>query len=187
MQYILAHAGALRRGRGPEQVDKLLRVRGECPQLEGIVYGDPRGLRHYTEPILLSLERLRELGRTFALENPTYFEDQIACGNADDIAVICYTSGTTGSPKGVMLSHRNLIVTGRTAAVQEGLGIDDEVLAYLPMAWVGDHAFSYAQSILAGFPVNCPESADTVLHDLKEIGPTYASPRRASGRHLTNV
>ena len=180
MQYILAHAEArFAMVEDQEQVDKLLRVRGECPRLEAVVYSDARGLRHYEDPILVSLERLQELGRKFAVENPSYFEEQIARGHADDLAVICYTSGTTGSPKGVMLSHRNLIVTGMNAAQQEGLRIEDEVLAYLPMAWVGDHAFSYAQSILTGFAVNCPESAATVLHDLKEIGPTYffAPPR----------
>jgi long-chain acyl-CoA synthetase len=189
MQYILAHAEArFAVVEDQEQVDKLLRVREQCPHLEAVIYEDPRGLRHYAQPLLVSLERLQDLGKTFALENPTYFEDQIARGHADDTAVICYTSGTTGSPKGVMLSHRNLIVTGRSAAAQEGLRIDDEVLAYLPMAWVGDHAFSYAQSILTGFAVNCPESAATVLHDLKEIGPTYFfAPPRIWENILTNV
>ena len=138
MQFILDHAEVrFAVVEDQEQVDKLLHLREQCPRLESIVYDDPRGLRHYPQPFLVSLERLQDLGRKFAVENPSYFEDQIAQGRADDIAVICYTSGTTGSPKGVMLSHRNLIVTGRNAAAQEGLRRDDEVLAYLPMAWVG--------------------------------------------------
>ncbi|MEK7363892.1 MAG: AMP-binding protein, partial [candidate division NC10 bacterium] len=156
-----------------EQVDKLLNLKEQCRRLEYIIYDDPRGLRTYTEPFLISLQRLQELGKKFALDNPTYFEDQVAKGRADDLAIICYTSGTTGSPKGVMLSHRNLILTARNAATREGLRSDEEVLAYLPMAWVGDHIFSFSQSVLLGFTVNCPESAATVRHDLKEVGPTY--------------
>jgi len=189
MQFILDHAEArFAVVEDQEQVDKLLHVREQCPRLEHIIYDDPRGLRHYTQRFLVSLERLQQLGKRFAAENPTYFEDQIAKGRADDLAVICYTSGTTGSPKGVMLSHRNLIVTGQNAAAQEGLRSQDEVLAYLPMAWVGDHVFSYAQCILTGFAVNCPESAATVLHDLKEIGPTYFfAPPRIWENILTNV
>ena len=189
MQFILDHAEVrFAVVEDQEQVDKLLHVKDQCARLECIVYDDPRGLRHYPQPFLVSLERLQDLGKQFAIENPTYFEDQIAKGRADDVAVICYTSGTTGNPKGVMLSHRNLIVTGRNAAAQDGLKSDDEVLAYLPMAWVGDHIFSYAQSILTGFAVNCPESPATVLHDLKEIGPTYFfAPPRIWENILTSV
>jgi long-chain acyl-CoA synthetase len=171
-----------------EQVDKLLHVRAQCPRLEYIVYKDQRGLRAYSEPFLLSLEQLQELGQKFAQNHSDYFETEIAKGGAEDTAIICYTSGTTGTPKGTMLSHRNLIVTARNAVAREGLRGDEEVLAYLPMAWVGDHIFSYAQSIIAGFAVNCPESAATVLQDLKEIGPTYFfAPPRIWENLLTNV
>jgi long-chain acyl-CoA synthetase len=189
MQYILEHAEArFAVVEDQEQVDKLLHVREQCPRLESIVYDDPRGMRHYDQPFLVSLERLEELGKKFAIDHPAYFEAEIAKGHADDIAVICYTSGTTGNPKGVLLSYRNLIVTGRTAAAQDGLQSTDEVLAYLPMAWVGDHIFSYSQCILIGFAVNCPESAATVLHDLREIGPTYFfAPPRIWENILTNV
>jgi len=166
----------------------VLNLKAQCPRLEYIIYDDPRGLRTYTEPFLISLQRLEELGKKFALDNPTYFEDQVAKGRADDIAIICYTSGTTGSPKGVVLSHRNLILTARNAATREELRSDEEVLAYQPMAWVGDHFFSYSQSIVLGFTVNCPESAATVLHDLKEIAPTYFfAPPGIWERILTNV
>ena len=162
-----------------EQVDKLLHVKAQCPHLESVIYDDPRGLRGYTETGLLSLATLQERGRAFAEAHRGYFETELDKGDAGDTAIICYTSGTTGTPKGAMLSHHNLMVTARNAARFEGLGPDEEILSYLPMAWVGDHVFSYAQSIIAGFAANCPESAATVLSDLKEIGPTYffAPPR----------
>jgi long-chain acyl-CoA synthetase len=180
MQYIVDHAEArFAVVEDQEQVDKLLHVRAECPRLQYIIYDDPRGMRHYTDACLLSLEALQELGRKFAHEHPGYFDAEVAKGRADDIAIICYTSGTTGQPKGTMLSHKNLIVTARSAVEREGLRESDEVVAYLPMAWIGDHMFSFGQSIVVGFTTNCPESAATVLHDLKEIGPTYffAPPR----------
>ncbi|MBI4594733.1 MAG: AMP-binding protein [Candidatus Rokubacteria bacterium] len=189
LAYIVDHAEArFAVVEDQEQVDKLLHVKASCPRLEYIVYDDPRGLRSYREPFLLSLEQLEERGRKFAQDNPTYFDDEVARGRADDVAIICYTSGTTGAPKGAMLSHRNLIVTAKSAVASEGLRSDEEVLAYLPMAWVGDHMFSYAQSIVTGFTVNCPESAATVLHDLKEIGPTYFfAPPRIFESILTTV
>ncbi len=187
--YILDHSEArFAVAEDQEQVDKLLNVRARCPRLEFIVYVDARGLRGYSEPGLLSLAELEERGEKFALGHPTHFDDEVARGGAEDTAVICYTSGTTGTPKGAMLSHRNLIVTARSATEREGLRPDDEALAYLPMAWVGDHMLSYAQAIVAGFAINCPESAATVLHDLKEIGPTYFfAPPRIWENLLTSV
>jgi long-chain acyl-CoA synthetase len=171
-----------------EQVDKLVRVRAQCPRLEWIVYDDPRGMRAYSEPFLLSLAELMERGDKHAVSHPELFDAELARGAADDTAIICYTSGTTGTPKGAMLSFRNLIVTARNAIAYEGIGSDEDILSYLPMAWVGDHIFSYAQSILTGFSVNCPESAATVLHDLREIGPTYFfAPPAIWERVLTTV
>jgi long-chain acyl-CoA synthetase len=189
LAYIVDHAEArFAVVEDQEQVDKLLHIRAQCPRLEFIVYDDPRGLRAYSEPGLMSLAELEERGAKFALGHPTHLDDEMARGAADDTAVICYTSGTTGAPKGAMLSHRNLIVMARIAAEREGLRRDDEALAYLPMAWVGDHMLSYAQAIVAGFAINCPESAATVLSDLKEIGPTYFfAPPRIWENLLTNV
>jgi long-chain acyl-CoA synthetase len=189
LAYIVNHAEArFAVVEDQEQVDKLLHIRAQCPRLEYIVYDDARGLRAYSEPGLISLAELEERGDKLAVSQPGYFDAELARGAPDDVAIICYTSGTTGSPKGTMLTHRNMIVMGRNAIEREGLRDDEEVLAYLPMAWVGDHIFSYAQSILAGFTVNCPESAATVLHDLKEIGPTYFfAPPRIWENLLTNV
>ena len=188
-EYIVDHAEArFAVVEDQEQVDKLLSLRARCPRLTHIVYDDPRGMRGYSEPGLLSMAEIRELGRKFEVGHPAHFDTEVAKGNADDVAIICYTSGTTGVPKGAMLSHRNLIVTARNAAEFEGLRQDEEVLSYLPMAWVGDHVFSYAQAIVCGFAINCPESAATVLSDLKEIAPTYFfGPPRIWESLLTSV
>ncbi len=188
-EYIVDHAEArFAVVEDQEQVDKLLHVKERCPRLEYVIYDDPRGMRAYSEPFLLSLAELEERGKKFEIGHPTYFDDEVAKGAADDISIICYTSGTTGKPKGAMLSHRNLIVTAENGAAFDGVGGDEEILSYLPMAWVGDHIFSYAQSIIRGFAINCPESAATVLHDLKEIAPTYFfAPPGIWERILTNV
>ena len=188
-EYIVDHAEArFAVVEDQEQVDKLLSIRARCPRLAHIVYDDARGMRAYSEPGLVSLAELRELGRKFEVGHPAHFDTEVAKGGADDVAIICYTSGTTGVPKGAMLSHRNLIVTARNAAEFEGLREDEEVLSYLPMAWVGDHVFSYAQAIVCGFSINCPESAATVLSDLKEIAPTYFfGPPRIWESLLTGV
>ena len=171
-----------------EQVDKLLEIKDRCGFLEQILYDDPRGLRNYGLPFLRSLDSHREEGRAYDASHSGFFEDQVAQGRGSDVAIILYTSGTTGSPKGVMLTHDNMIVTGRNGIEREGLTEEDELLAYLPMAWVGDNLFSYTQSYVAGFCVSCPESSDTVLTDMREIGPTYNfAPPRIYENMLTQV
>jgi long-chain acyl-CoA synthetase len=189
MQYVVEHAEArFAVVEDQEQVDKLLSVRAQCPKLEHVIYDDPRGLGRYRDAGLLSLADLEARGRAFGEAHPDYVEAEVARGAAGDLAIILYTSGTTGQPKGTMLSHRNLLATAKAAIAQEGLTANEEVLAYLPMAWAGDHMFSYAQSIVAGFTTNCPESAATVLHDLREIGPTYFfAPPRIWEAILTSV
>jgi long-chain acyl-CoA synthetase len=171
-----------------EQVDKLLEIRARCPLLTQIVYDDPRGLRNYQRPLLASYEEIQALGRAYDRQHPGFFEAQVESGTGSDVAIILYTSGTTGTPKGVMLTHDNLVITGRNGIEREGLTDREEVLAYLPMAWVGDNLFSYAQSCVAGFCVSCPESGDTVMTDLREIGPTYNfAPPRVYENMLTQV
>ena len=171
-----------------EQVDKLLEILPQCPQLKHIVFDDPRGLRQYDHPALISFEDLQARGREFNKKNPRYFQAEIDKGQPDDTAALFYTSGTTGHPKGVVLTHAAMIASGRIYSEFEGIGPDEELLAYLPMAWIGQNLFSYAQSLVAGFCVSCPESAETVMTDLREIGPTYyfAPPRVLEGL-LTTV
>jgi long-chain acyl-CoA synthetase len=171
-----------------EQADKLFEIMPQCPKLKRIWYDDPRGLRHYTQPELASYEILREAGRAWATANPQFFAAEIARSAGADAAIMMYTSGTTGHAKGVVLSHDNLVLSSRAYAELEALRDDEEVLAYLPMAWIGQNLFSYAQWMVVGFRINCIESAETIVNDMREIGPTYYfAPPRVLEALLTQV
>ena len=171
-----------------EQIDKLLEVREQCPQLARLWFDDPRGLRNYSEPGLESLDALLDHGQAFSQANPSFFQGEVDQGQPDDVAAMFFTSGTTGTPKGVVHSHRSLLDRARAGADFDKLTHSEEVLAYLPPAWIGQNIFSYAQWLACGYVVNCPESAGTVMIDLKEIGPSYyfAPPRVFEGL-LTSV
>ena len=171
-----------------EQVDKMLEVRESCPALAHILYDDPRGLRNYVEDGLASLDECLGAGAAFAKEHPDFFKGEVGNIQPDDVAAMFFTSGTTGNPKGVVHTHRTLIDRARAGADFDKLSSQEEVLAYLPPAWIGQNIFSYAQWLVCGYVVNCPESAGTVMIDLKEIGPTYyfAPPRVFEGL-LTSV
>ena len=162
-----------------EQVDKILEMKDKLPLVEAVIYDDPKGMRHYDYPFLQSLERVQEMAATFAASHPGYWDAEVGKGRGEDLAIINYTSGTTGFPKGVMISHGALIATARSFLEVEPLDERDEVMAYLPMAWIGDSFFSVAVAFLSGCTVNCPEDASTVRHDFREIGPTmtFAPPR----------
>ncbi len=171
-----------------EQVDKLLEVRESAPQLTHIYFDDPRGLRNYDQPGLLSMDALQEAGKAYAAAHPAFFTDAVAQVKPDDTAAMFFTSGTTGNPKGVVHSHDTLLNRARAGATFDRLTEHEEVLAYMPVAWIGQNIFSYAQWLSCGYVVNCPESAATSTIDLKEIGPTYyfAPPRVFEGL-LTSV
>ncbi len=171
-----------------EQVDKLLEIREQCPKLGRLWYDDPRGLRNYSEPGLASLDTLIEEGRRFNQAHPGHFDAELAKGQPQDVAAMFFTSGTTGNPKGVVHTHFTLLDRAKAGADFDKLTEREEVLAYLPPAWIGQNIFSYAQWLACGYVVNCPESAATVTIDLKEIGPTYyfAPPRVFEGL-LTSV
>ncbi|AVO41483.1 AMP-dependent synthetase/ligase [Simplicispira suum] len=171
-----------------EQVDKMLEVRESCPLLTNIWFDDPRGLRKYSENGLQDMEQLIEVGRQFVAKNPAWFRDAVGKVVPDDVAAMFFTSGTTGNPKGVVHTHSTLLDRAQAGAEFDKLTSAEEVLAYLPPAWIGQNIFSYAQWLACGYVVNCPESASTVTIDLKEIGPTYyfAPPRIFEGL-LTSV
>jgi long-chain acyl-CoA synthetase len=171
-----------------EQVDKLLEIRRDCPTITGIWYDEPRGLRHYDEPGLASIDALVADGARHAAAHVGFFEAEVDRASEQDVAAMFFTSGTTGRPKGVVHTHFSLLDRAAAGARFDKLTEQEEVLAYLPPAWVGQNIFSYAQWLACGYVVNCPESADTVMIDLKEIGPTYyfAPPRVFEGL-LTSV
>ena len=171
-----------------EQVDKLLEILPQCPTLEHIYYDDPRGLRHYAQPQLTSYDRLREIGVEAQRRDPEFIGGEIAKGAGEDAAAMFFTSGTTATPKGVVLTHHALIDRAGAAAEMEGLTDRDAVIAYLPPAWIGQNIFSYAQPFVVGYCICCPESAETVMTDMREIGPTYYfAPPRVLEALLTQV
>lgn len=190
MAFVLAHAEVTHAvAQDQEQVDKLVSVAEQVPLLRHILYDEERGLRDYDHARLSPVAEVIEEGRRRLSDDPTEpgaMERELATGQGSDLAIILYTSGTTGRPKGVMLSYHNVVAAARIGCDFDKLTDRDEIIAYLPIAWVGDHIFSYAQAIIAGLCVNCPESPDTVVDDRREIGTTYAfAPPRVFESMLT--
>jgi len=181
LAYVVDHAGArFAVAENQEQIDKLLEIQKSVSSLATLIYDDPRGLRHYEG--LLSYDEVQTRG------SPAAVAAEVARARGSDDAIMLYTSGTTGRPKGAVLSYDNLVWAARAGAAFDGLKAGDELLSYLPMAWVGDHLFSYAQGYVVGLVVNCPESAATVMTDLREIGPTYYfAPPRVLENLITQV
>src|SRR5687767_13812984 len=168
-----------------EQVDKLLEILPRCPALRRIYYDDPRGLRNYKQPQLRSYEDLLAAGRA---GDAGYVDAEIGRGSGSDVAGLFFTSGTTAAPKGVVHTHSSLIGPSRTAAQLDGLGEQDVILAYLPPAWIGQNIFSCAQAFVTGYCICCPEAPETVMTDMREVGPTYYfAPPRVLEALLTQV
>ncbi|WP_050460734.1 AMP-dependent synthetase/ligase [Herbaspirillum autotrophicum] len=171
-----------------EQVDKVFEIKQSLPRITHVIFDDERGMRNYHQEELTAFAKVQEIGRAFDQANPDFFMSEVNAADADDIAIILYTSGTTGKPKGVCHSHAAMIATARTLVEFDQLNEHDDVLCYLPLAWVGDFLYSFAQSHVAGFCLNCPESPNTVMSDLREIGPTYYfAPPRIYENILTQV
>ena len=189
MTYVLDHCGARFVVAGDqEQVDKVLEVQDHLTQFERIIYLDPRGLRKYDHATLDQYTAVQEMGRKARDKHIAELEARQAKLDYDSTGVMLYTSGTTGKPKGVVLSNRNIIETAKSSSEFDKLRQTDDILAYLPMAWVGDFIFSVGQAMWTGFCTNCPESADTMHVDLREIGPTYYfAPPRVFETQLTSV
>ncbi len=188
--YVLDHCGArFIVAQDQEQVDKVLEIQENLSTtLDHMIYLDPRGLRKYDPSRLSSYKAIQDAGRAAAAELQPEIARRVDALGYDDTCVMLYTSGTTGRPKGVVLSNRNIIETSKNSSEFDDLQPGDEILAYLPMAWVGDFIFSIGQAYWTGFCVNCPESAETMHTDLREIGPTYYfAPPRVFETQLTNV
>ncbi len=189
MEYILAHCGAKYAVvEDQEQVDKIIDIQEHLHQFEHMIYVDPRGLRKYDHHALHRFTDIQEQGRASYYEWIEDLKERREKLNYDSICVMLYTSGTTGKPKGVVLSNRNVVESAKNSSEFDNLRQEEEILSYLPMAWVGDFIFSIGQAYWSGFCVNCPESAETMMTDLREIGPTYFfAPPRVFETQLTNV
>ncbi len=178
--YVLNHAEtSVIVAEDQEQVDKALSLKDQLPNLRLIVFEDKRGLWSYDDPMLKSFESVLAAGAAYGKANPGFYNDELAKGRADDIAMIAYTSGTTGNPKGAMLSHRNMIAASEAFIEVNHTKPGDNWLSYLPMAWVGDAAFSLGMALAGKLVANCPESPESVQRDLRELGPNsmLAPPR----------
>lgn len=180
VEYIVRHSGArFYIGEGQEEVDKGLWIKDKCPTLEKIIWEDPKGMRYYRDPALISYREVQEMGRKLDEENPGLFEQMISEGKAEDTCLIFYTSGTTALPKGAVLTHRNMLSMGKNLLWVDPISEDAEFLSFLPMAWIGEQMMSVSEGIIAGFTLNFPEEPEVFLENLREIGPEvmFSAPR----------
>jgi long-chain acyl-CoA synthetase len=192
MAYVLEHAEAkFAIVQDQEQVDKVISVAERLAKLQKVIYDEERGLADYDPANLHSFTHVQSLGREELRANPGaagWWLDEIAKGKGSDVSVMLYTSGTTGRPKGVMLTHANIVASSQNGNKFDNFTPDDTLLAYLPMAWVGDHIFSYGQAFAGAMCVACPESPETIVEDRREIGPTYFfAPPRVFENMLTQI
>ncbi|MBP0441315.1 AMP-binding protein [Tianweitania sediminis] len=192
LSYVLTHAGVrFAVVQDQEQVDKLQSFIEQLTVLTAIIYDEPRGLRDYDKHMLHDYADVQEMGRSAQHADKqlaTRWEQDIRAGSGEDISIMLYTSGTTGRSKGVMLKAKNAVKAAQDTVAFDKLSEKDSVLAYLPLAWVGDHYLNYAQGYVAGFCVACPESGQTITQDLRELAPTfYFAPPRVFEGLLTSI
>jgi len=192
MAFVLEHAEVMFAVvQDQEQVDKVVSVSDRLTKLRKVIYDEPHGLAGYDPANLHSFESVQQLGREEQRANTGadgWWLDEIAKGKGSDVSVMLYTSGTTGRPKGVMLTHDNIVLSAQNGNEFDHFTPEDTLLAYLPMAWVGDHIFSYGQAFAGAMCVACPESPETIVEDRREIGPTYFfAPPRVFENLLTQI
>jgi long-chain acyl-CoA synthetase len=178
--YIINHSDAVFLvGEGQEEVDKALSIKDRCPYLKKIIWDDPKGLRNYDDPMLISLEEVMRLGRDLEKKEPGLFEKTVAAGQARDIALLFYTSGTTALPKGALLSHYNMLTMGQAMMEVDPCTPEDDFVSFLPFAWIGEQMMSISSGLQVGFTINFPEEPETAGENIREIGPhvMFAPPR----------
>ncbi len=172
VQYIVDHADIrFLIAEGQEEVDKGLAIKERCPKLARIIWDDPRGMRRYGDPCLVGLQEVERLGREFGAAEPRRFEEAVGAGHGDEICLLFYTSGTTGLPKGALLTHHNMLTMGQNMLRVDPCSAEDDFVSFLPFAWIGEQMMSISCGLWAGFTINFPEGPETVLHDFREIGP----------------
>ncbi|MBI4382038.1 MAG: AMP-binding protein [candidate division NC10 bacterium] len=180
VQYIVDHSDVkFLIGEGQEEVDKGLAIKDRCPKLERIIWDDPRGLRGYDDPILISLEEVAKLGQELGKREPKLFEELVEKGQGDDVCLLFYTSGTTARPKGALLTHYNMLKMGQNMMKVDPCGEEDDFVSFLPFAWIGELMMSISCGLQAGFTINFPESPETIQQNIREIAPQvlFSPPR----------
>jgi long-chain acyl-CoA synthetase len=180
VQYIVDHSDTkFLIGEGQEEVDKALAIRGRCPKLERIIWDDPKGMRGYDDPILISLDEVAKLGRDLGEREPKLFEELVGNGRGDDVCLLFYTSGTSALPKGALLTHHNMLKMGQNMMAVDPCKEDDDFVSFLPFSWIGEQMMSISCGLQAGFTINFPESPETVQQNIREIAPQvlFSPPR----------
>jgi long-chain acyl-CoA synthetase len=174
LEYIVVHAGAtIVLAKDQEQVDKIIEIKGKIPGLKKIIYWEDKGIWDYDEPLLISFDEVKKLGREFEKSNQGLYEQMVKMGKQDDVAILSYTSGTTGLPRGVMLSHRNLLYYGKVLCRLKEPLEDSNYVAYLSPAWIWEQWAGLSAGLLFRMVVHFCEAPETVLHDIREIAPSF--------------
>ena len=180
VQYIVDHSDAkFLIGEGQEEADKGLAIKDKCPKLQHILWDDPKGMRGYDDPMLISLKEVQKLGRDYERKHPDYFEKTVESGSGSEVCLLFYTSGTTDLPKGALLSHSNMLRMGKNLMRVDPCYPEDDFVSYLPFAWIGEQMMSLSCGLDIGFTLNFPEEPETAQSNIREVGPQtmFAPPR----------